>query len=344
MTSGLERTRFLNIINYRREIEAGNIEPALERLTGLQDRDTAMALRQGVYFIVDGYNDDPRELWEIPEVRHWIALLDARWPYWFFYLYPGHQSSLGFITFSLCPIVHTAKGPDVENKAFGEFLNRHYEAMNRISEWLGDSQEENARMTNSITAYYTGIDESAVDSEGLKLDLLGRQDRAAAAIEICERNLITLLPELLATLDKMTWGEIEEVSPHITKLGPQAVEPLCALLFSNRKQTATAVTDALAAIGDARACLPLVNMMLAQAGDTNSIRARDALIQLGAASVPAVMSVLDSPSWTVRQMAVQCLGAIGDESARERLEDISISDRSTKVREAAEEALDALST
>ena len=33
-----------------------------------------------------GYDDDPREIEAIPEVREWFSKLFAAWPYWFFFV------------------------------------------------------------------------------------------------------------------------------------------------------------------------------------------------------------------------------------------------------------------
>jgi len=58
----------------RFEIESHNVRPfarLFERLS--RTRDTVLSARQKVDFLIDGYNDDHRELFEIPEVRRWIA-------------------------------------------------------------------------------------------------------------------------------------------------------------------------------------------------------------------------------------------------------------------------------
>jgi len=56
----------------------------LDSLIGSRER--AMRFRDRVDFDVDGYNDDPRELFEVPEIRTFVRELDAKWPYWFFFL------------------------------------------------------------------------------------------------------------------------------------------------------------------------------------------------------------------------------------------------------------------
>lgn len=45
-----------------------------------------MALPGQMSLVVDGYNHDPRELVDIPEVRHFLKRLAAQWPYWGFFL------------------------------------------------------------------------------------------------------------------------------------------------------------------------------------------------------------------------------------------------------------------
>ena len=35
--------------------------------------------------MIDGYNDDPREIFAIPEVRNFYQQLWKRWPYWLFF-------------------------------------------------------------------------------------------------------------------------------------------------------------------------------------------------------------------------------------------------------------------
>ncbi len=38
---------------------------------------------------ITGYNDDPRSLYEVPEVRRWMTLVAARWPDLCYWLTPG---------------------------------------------------------------------------------------------------------------------------------------------------------------------------------------------------------------------------------------------------------------
>ena len=56
---------------------------SLKRLSG--DRASAMSAEGAVTLVFNGYDDDPRELESIPEVREWFAKLFEEWPYWSFF-------------------------------------------------------------------------------------------------------------------------------------------------------------------------------------------------------------------------------------------------------------------
>ena len=70
----------------RREVEAGDLASVLSRLkVFLATREDAWRYRGQMTLVVDGYNHDPRELVDIPEVRTLLRRLEAEWPYWAFF-------------------------------------------------------------------------------------------------------------------------------------------------------------------------------------------------------------------------------------------------------------------
>lgn len=70
----------------RREVEAADIASVLARLkVFVATRDDAWRYRGQMTLVVDGYNHDPRELVDIPEVRTLLRRLEAEWPYWAFF-------------------------------------------------------------------------------------------------------------------------------------------------------------------------------------------------------------------------------------------------------------------
>jgi hypothetical protein len=67
-------------------IATGDISEVLSSLKSLcGDRASAMSAEGAVTLVFNGYDDDPRELESIPEVREWFAKLFNAWPYWSFF-------------------------------------------------------------------------------------------------------------------------------------------------------------------------------------------------------------------------------------------------------------------
>jgi hypothetical protein len=70
----------------RREVEQADMPSLLSRLkVFLATREDAWRYRGQMTLVVDGYNNDPRELVDIPEVRSLLRDLEAEWPYWAFF-------------------------------------------------------------------------------------------------------------------------------------------------------------------------------------------------------------------------------------------------------------------
>lgn len=68
------------------EVTAGDISGVVSALKSLSsDRSSAMSAEGAVTLVFHGYDDDPRELEAIPEVRQWFAQLNEAWPYWSFF-------------------------------------------------------------------------------------------------------------------------------------------------------------------------------------------------------------------------------------------------------------------
>ena len=77
-----ETTLFVQL--ERSWIEAKDIRPALELLAPLiADAEAVRRHAGAVRLMFDGWDDDPRELWDIAQVREWFLKLTAAYPYWF---------------------------------------------------------------------------------------------------------------------------------------------------------------------------------------------------------------------------------------------------------------------
>ncbi|HJV73679.1 MAG TPA: chlororespiratory reduction 6 domain-containing protein, partial [Noviherbaspirillum sp.] len=81
---GLVGTKVVVITIQREDIERRKIEPALSSLNRLIDSQEALEASNGtISLMVSGYDDDPRELHLIPEVRTFFLELDEQFPFWF---------------------------------------------------------------------------------------------------------------------------------------------------------------------------------------------------------------------------------------------------------------------
>ena len=70
----------------RPAVEAGDFRHFLDTF-GLENLPRNQALRplcNSIVFILDGYDDDTRELYEIPHVRQFCTSFSQAWPFWLF--------------------------------------------------------------------------------------------------------------------------------------------------------------------------------------------------------------------------------------------------------------------
>ena len=122
----------------RRQVETRDVaEPLtlLRRLTA--DRHTAMDFCGRMSLVVDGYRDDPCELFEIPEVRGYFPRLEQAWPNWFFSLSQADES-IKLLESCLCETIEVVPGAtSIDIEELERSLARHFTAMHRLREALG---------------------------------------------------------------------------------------------------------------------------------------------------------------------------------------------------------------
>lgn len=141
----------------RRHIESGDIAEMLEILKPLAaTRENAERFEGRVTFYFSGWDDDPRELAEIPEIRAWFNKLTAEWPYWLHFV--EKEGDTLFLALRLL-----CAGQYVQGKEAGmvgwEFADlRKFEAkvlalfghMNQLYDRLGLPEEMNRRVSEEV--------------------------------------------------------------------------------------------------------------------------------------------------------------------------------------------------
>ena len=141
----------------RADVEANRVDAVMMSLTALLRRDMCMRFRQRVNLAISGYDHDDRELYEVPEVRRFMATLDQQWPYWAFFLWPGHGTTIPMVLLTL--ISATSQGAGLakyEPRAMEKLVLDRFGAMNQLCEWLGDSEDLIEEMSDSFLSAIQG--------------------------------------------------------------------------------------------------------------------------------------------------------------------------------------------
>ncbi len=135
----------------RQQVESGDTQEPIDFLQHLvSSADTALEFMGRVSLIVDGYNDDARELFEVPEVRHYIKALDDQWAYWFFFLSQA-DDSIKILESCLCDTIEVIPGvASVDLEQMERSLARHFTAINRLCEALAIPDEINQEISEGV--------------------------------------------------------------------------------------------------------------------------------------------------------------------------------------------------
>ncbi len=113
-----------------------------------------------VELCIHGYDEDYRELWEIPEVKKWMIAVEPLVKQWFFFLRTdGRCHGLKMLTSCVCDTVWAGRRPNTsekggkilfENHTFAMFLERNFIWLNEFITYLQLSIEENNRISDGV--------------------------------------------------------------------------------------------------------------------------------------------------------------------------------------------------
>lgn len=145
----------LCIVVSRDEIMRQDTAPALSTLKKLlASPETARTYKERVDIAIDGYNDDTRELDEIPEVRQFVQHLDSQFPFWLFFL-SKHSLGLQCIVFChLLPcLTESAKAIHHPRQLEDLLIKRWFPALNQIADYAGISEAELESISDRFLMY-----------------------------------------------------------------------------------------------------------------------------------------------------------------------------------------------
>lgn len=147
---------FVNLIISREEIEARDTSRALDLLASfLASFENIHNLFEKLEIAFHGYNDDNRELFEIPEVREYVHLLDQDFPYWLFFL---TKSGLGLQCLMFCflpPYLTEDARKSIWPDRLEHLLSeRWFPAMNHLCDVAGFSAQQVEKLADRVAEYF----------------------------------------------------------------------------------------------------------------------------------------------------------------------------------------------
>ncbi len=139
----------------REYVEAGNIKPVMKILDSLIEPQNIRKFADKLMFCIEGYDQDHRELAEIPQVRAWMKRLDSEWSYWFWFCSP-YCLSMKFMAFVLSDIKKDSIGQIyMDGRDLVKFMLEHFAPMNHMQEKGWISEEDNVKVSQKIDLYFT---------------------------------------------------------------------------------------------------------------------------------------------------------------------------------------------
>jgi hypothetical protein len=130
-------------------------------LAGLLPQGPEMAAMMNKFqFVVDGWNDDPQEVYAIAEIRRFYQHLHTVWPYWFYFC-DLRTETLQMITLCLLPNLKGYKrvgepksSVEYDPRDLLDFIARNFAPLNLMMERAGMSEMDNYNRTREVFLYY----------------------------------------------------------------------------------------------------------------------------------------------------------------------------------------------
>ena len=144
-------TKPVVLVISRRQVEAFDIASVMVNLKPfLATREDAWLYRGQMALVVDGYNDDPRELIDIPEVRALLQELYQQWPYWAFF-FNQVDDSIKLLGSCICGTRFPGGGAvEIDGRRVEEFLMHGFAGMNSVFEKHGFPEAELESMSRGL--------------------------------------------------------------------------------------------------------------------------------------------------------------------------------------------------
>jgi hypothetical protein len=135
------------------DIRSGDTTRVLTPLQGfLENRNAVVGGRGRITLLFEGYDDDPRDVYDIPEIRRYAKALDEAFPYWFYFA-NLQGDTLKVLALCVCRIVKVSGFSTPQPDDLKQFLFSHIIALNQLCERFQLSDSVKQQVTNEALAY-----------------------------------------------------------------------------------------------------------------------------------------------------------------------------------------------
>lgn len=140
------------------DIENKNVEKLALFFERIKSNETLLISAQGkIDLLIEGYDEDPRELWEIPEVREWYQEADPIIGEWF-YFFSSETTSSQLLVYACC-MCETRRADPTQQGSYVQVIidpmqlvrivEVNFLRLNTLLAHLGIGEEQNERISSS---------------------------------------------------------------------------------------------------------------------------------------------------------------------------------------------------
>ena len=139
------------ILISRRQVESRDMASVVNELKILlASREDCWLYRGQVSLVVDGYEDDPRELVDIAEVRDFLRNFAVQWPYWGFF-FNQIDDSIILLGSCVCGKAYPGGGAvEMDVEKIKQFLLDGFEGMNALFDKHGFPESDLESMSRGL--------------------------------------------------------------------------------------------------------------------------------------------------------------------------------------------------
>ncbi len=135
-------------------IEEGDTTPITWALRDMvSTREKASAFRQRIGLMVEGYDADPRELWEVPKAKEFFRRLFVECP---FVMLLAHPEGALLKLLAACWVYEERLTDDVQQQRMSEFLHFAFRGLNDLNHTVMLSEEQNREICLSAAKVLFG--------------------------------------------------------------------------------------------------------------------------------------------------------------------------------------------